>query len=56
MITDTLRVGLLTDHVPVKDVATQITPKLIEQKINTVYNSLLKDFGIQKPKIAVLGR
>jgi 4-hydroxythreonine-4-phosphate dehydrogenase len=55
MITDTLRVGLLTDHVPVKDVATQITPKLIEQKINTVYNSLLKDFGIQKPKIAVLG-
>lgn len=55
MITDTLRVGLLTDHVPVKDVAAHITPQLIEQKINTVYNSLKKDFNIQKPKIAVLG-
>ena len=55
MITDTLRVGLLTDHVPVKDVASHITPQLIEQKINTVYNSLIKDFKIQKPKIAVLG-
>lgn len=55
MITDTLRVGLLTDHVPVKDVATHITPELIEQKINTVYSSLKKDFKIQRPKIAVLG-
>jgi 4-hydroxythreonine-4-phosphate dehydrogenase len=55
MITDTLRVGLLTDHVPVKDIATHITPELIETKINTVYNSLKKDFNIQKPKIAVLG-
>ncbi|PWH84587.1 4-hydroxythreonine-4-phosphate dehydrogenase PdxA [Algibacter marinivivus] len=55
MITDTLRVGLLTDHVPVKDVSTHITSELIEQKIETVYNSLKKDFKIQKPKIAVLG-
>ena len=55
MITDTLRVGLLTDHVPVKDVSTHITPELIEQKITTVYNSLKKDFKIEKPKIAVLG-
>lgn len=55
MINDGLRVGLLTDHVPVKDIANHITPKLIEQKINTVYESLKKDFKIQKPKIAVLG-
>lgn len=55
MITDTLRVGLLTDHVPVKDVSTHITPELIEQKINTVYNSLKTDFKIERPKIAVLG-
>ncbi|GAA4942599.1 4-hydroxythreonine-4-phosphate dehydrogenase PdxA [Algibacter agarivorans] len=55
MVTDTLRVGLLTDHVPVKDVSIHITPELIEQKINTVYDSLKKDFKIQKPKIAVLG-
>tara|TARA_R110002050_G_scaffold243115_1_gene379475 strand:+ start:1161 stop:2225 length:1065 start_codon:yes stop_codon:yes gene_type:complete len=55
MVTDTLRVGLLTDHVPVKDISNHITSELIEKKINTVYNSLLKDFKIGRPKIAVLG-
>jgi len=55
MVTETLRVGLLTDHVPVKDVAIKISESLIEKKINTVYESLLKDFKINKPKIAVLG-
>lgn len=55
MVTDTLRVGLLTDHVPVKDIANHITSELIEKKINTVYNSLQKDFKIRRPKIAVLG-
>ena len=55
MVTNTLRVGLLTDHVPVKDVATHITSELIEKKISTVYSSLEKDFKIRKPKIAVLG-
>lgn len=55
MITDTLRVGLLTDHIPVKDVTNHITPELIEKKINTIYESLLKDFKINRPKIAVLG-
>lgn len=55
MVTETLRVGLLTDHVPVKDVSTHITSELIEQKINTVYKSLEKDFKITRPKIAVLG-
>jgi 4-hydroxythreonine-4-phosphate dehydrogenase len=55
MVTNTLRVGLLTDHVPVKDVANHITSELIQQKINTVYKSLQQDFNIQRPKIAVLG-
>ena len=55
MVTDSLRVGLLTDHVPVKDVVEHITADLIEKKINTVYHSLLMDFNIVKPKIAVLG-
>ncbi|QRM88654.1 4-hydroxythreonine-4-phosphate dehydrogenase PdxA [Lacinutrix sp. WUR7] len=55
MVADKLRVGLLTDHVPVKDVATQITPKRIKEKIETIYTSLQKDFKIRKPKIAVLG-
>ena len=55
MVTQGLRVGLLTDHVPVKDIAAHITPKLIEEKIATVYQSLIQDFRINKPKIAVLG-
>jgi len=55
MITDTLKVGLLTDHVAVKDIAETITPELIEQKVDTIYNALKRDFGISKPKIAVLG-
>lgn len=55
MVSDGLRVGLLTDHVPVKDVASYITPELIERKVNTVYKSLQEDFNIRRPKIAVLG-
>jgi 4-hydroxythreonine-4-phosphate dehydrogenase len=55
MVTNTLRVGLLTDHVPVKDVSNHITSELIQQKINTVYKSLQQDFNIQRPKIAILG-
>jgi len=55
MVTDTLKVGLLTDHVPVKDISSNISEELIESKIDTIYNTLLKDFGIRKPKIAVLG-
>lgn len=55
MVTDKLKVGLLTDHVPVKDVPEHINSKLIEEKVQTVYESLIKDFQISKPKIAVLG-
>lgn len=55
MISDTLRVGLLTDHVAVKDIATAITPELIEKKIKIIYKTLQQDFRISQPKIAVLG-
>ncbi|WP_375238339.1 4-hydroxythreonine-4-phosphate dehydrogenase PdxA [Aurantibacter sp.] len=50
-----LRVGLLTDHVAIKNVATKITPDLIISKIDTIHKTLVQDFGISKPKIAVLG-
>ena len=55
LISETLRVGLLTDHVAVKDVAKNITREVIEKKINTIHRTLIQDFGIEKPKIAVLG-
>lgn len=55
MISENLRVGLLTDHVAVKDISKTITRELIEKKINIIHKTLIQDFGIEKPKIAVLG-
>ncbi|MAL22432.1 MAG: 4-hydroxythreonine-4-phosphate dehydrogenase PdxA [Xanthomarina sp.] len=55
MVSDTLRVGLLTDHVPVKDISGHITKQLIKDKLDIIYQSLEKDFKIRKPKVAVLG-
>lgn len=55
MVSDKLRVGLLTDHVPIKDIAKNITPALIRKKVRIITHSLKQDFRIQRPKIAVLG-
>ena len=54
MVSNELRVGLLTDHVPLKDASSAITEDLINEKIGTVIKSLKQDFGIRKPKVAVL--
>lgn len=54
MIQDNLKVGLLTDHIPVNEVAKHLNEKLIIQKIETIKKSLIQDFGLNKPKIAVL--
>jgi 4-hydroxythreonine-4-phosphate dehydrogenase len=50
-----LRVALVTDHIPVKEIASQITRDRVELKIRLLEMSLKKDFNINKPKIAVLG-
>lgn len=55
MVQDNLRVGLLTDHVPVNEVASHLTEALIIRKIETIKKTLTQDFSINKPKIAVLG-
>lgn len=55
MVTDTLKVGLLTDHIAVKDAPEAITPRLIKEKVATIEQSLKRDFAVQKPKIALLG-
>ena len=39
---------------PVKDISSQITQELIDQKLND-YETLKIDFAIRRPKIAVLG-
>jgi 4-hydroxythreonine-4-phosphate dehydrogenase len=55
MVHDKLRIGLLTDHIPVNEVSKHLTAQLLEQKVQTIKNTLIQDFGISKPKIAVLG-
>ena len=55
MIADELKIGLLTDHVAVKDVPDSISKELIEKKVQIIENSLIMDFGVRRPKIAMLG-
>ena len=50
-----MRIGLLTEHVPVAEVAQFITKENILSKLRIMHDSLIKDFGIDRPKIAVLG-
>ena len=52
---DNFRVALVTEHVPVNEVAKYITRESILSKLGIINNSLQKDFGIDKPRIAVLG-
>jgi 4-hydroxythreonine-4-phosphate dehydrogenase len=55
MVQDNLRIGLLTDHIPLNEVASHLTEELIVRKIETIKKALIQDFSINKPKIAVLG-
>jgi len=49
------RVALVTEHVPGKETAQYIAREAILSKLNMIYQSLVKDFNIEKPKIAVQG-
>ena len=55
LVADNMRVALLTEHVALKDVSQFITAENILSKLKIINDSLKKDFGINKPKIAVLG-
>jgi 4-hydroxythreonine-4-phosphate dehydrogenase len=55
MVAPNLRVALVTEHVPVKEIAAHITKENILSKLHLLNESLKRDFGIEKPKIAVLG-
>ncbi len=55
LMSDTLRVGLITGHIPISKVSESITPALIKEKVDIMYHSLKQDFSITKPKIAILG-
>jgi len=55
MVSDFLRVGLATGHLPLAKVPSCITKELIAEKVLLFSKSLEHDFGIPKPKIAILG-
>ncbi len=55
LVSDDLRVGVVTGHIPVSDIASKISQENIVSKLKLMNDSLKKDFWIRKPKIAVLG-
>lgn len=55
LVSGGLRVGLLTTHIPLSKVVENITEVNILHRVRNIHQSLINDFGIQKPKIAVLG-
>lgn len=54
LCSDELKVALVTGHIPVKDIAATISTEKVYSKISQLHKSLVEDFGIRKPKIAVL--
>jgi len=55
MCAENMRVALVTEHVPISEVAKHITVEAILSKLMIMNSSLQQDFGISKPRIAVLG-
>jgi len=55
MLSEEARIGVVTGHIPLKEVANQLNTDLILKKITLLNKSLKEDFGIRKPKIAVMG-
>ena len=55
MIGESMRIGFVTGHVPLKKVSELLSINVIMSKLNLMNNSLVKDFAIRKPRIAVLG-
>lgn len=55
LASEDLRVGVITGHIALDDVSSSITKELIEEKVAILHNSLKQDYGISKPRIAILG-
>ena len=54
MVSQTMKVGVVTGHIPLKDVPSSISPQKIISKLHLLNDSLKRDFGVDMPKIAVL--
>jgi 4-hydroxythreonine-4-phosphate dehydrogenase len=55
LVSDTLRIAVVTGHIPVTKVAQELTAEKITKKIQLLNKSLIEDFAVRRPKIAVLG-
>lgn len=55
MVSDLLKVGLVAGHVPISALSSMITKELVVEKLKILAHSLLMDFGVRSPRIAVLG-
>ena len=55
MVSEQIRIGVITGHIPLSEVPVAITQDLILSKIRIMNESLKRDFGIAKPRIALLG-
>jgi len=55
MVSENMRVGLLTEHIPVSQISTHLNKERILRKLKLMHQSLVKDFGIDKPRMAMLG-
>lgn len=55
MVSDNLRIGVVTGHIPVNQIAQNLSKDKIARVARILNQSLIRDFGIRKPKIAVLG-
>jgi len=55
LVSNYLKIGLLTEHISIKEVSSKFTEALIQKKIEILQKSLIQDFGINRPKIAILG-
>jgi 4-phospho-D-threonate 3-dehydrogenase / 4-phospho-D-erythronate 3-dehydrogenase len=54
LVSENMRVGLITGHIPLSQVTQKITKSLVQKKIQIMYDTLRMDFGIDNPLIAVL--
>ena len=55
LVSERVRIAVATGHIPVSKVSEKLTPELLSKKILAIENSLMLDFSISKPKIAVMG-
>jgi 4-hydroxythreonine-4-phosphate dehydrogenase len=55
MISDVMKIGLVTDHIPISEVAQKVTKEALRKKLELFLRCLQIDFGYEKPTIAVLG-